>query len=221
MLALALARPAVARADLVTPPGGRECSLEARRQAGEHCVACAAQFSDPTSCAVAHAHRGYAFRCRGKGDVAWIEVWCKTGDEGPSSLTEPPDAAPEVGSPAPEPPGPVPPPTVVDASTNTTGPSEPVPAVGPRPVTRSSPSVLAPAEKRGSCGACALGARSEALPSAAFALLAAALALCRRAQRLMRSRSITCVGSASSMLERNKRSSSNAASSPLPAARSK
>lgn len=90
---VALCSPA-AWADVPPPDGYVEtCTIQDRQDAGESCVDCFADFSNPDHCADTVGTQGYTHECRAWGGSAWSEVWCRA------------DAAEGTGEGAPTPDG--------------------------------------------------------------------------------------------------------------------
>jgi MYXO-CTERM domain-containing protein len=178
----ALSAATAAHADLAPPPGQTErCTLALQLKEGEICVSCNTYLAEADACQKQHAPRGFAFRCRTRGASTWSELWCKSST-GPnvSSLSDPVDGGAEDSSaPAPATSS-APAPTSDHAS-----PSSSTAAGGhsPSPITSASPAPPASPEKSGSCGACAVGQKTDGAASFTGAWLALVAAAARRRRR--------------------------------------
>lgn len=148
-----LAHSESSRADVAPDPSYVEsCTLEQQKQSGDECLECRASFQDPEACRTEHATGGFAQRCRTRGASVWTEIWCRVKPSGENGGEQ--------------------------------GFAEPPPGDEPAQLATndSAPAPLAPPEKRGSCGACSVGAPSH--PDATLALLlASAMLLGRRRPR--------------------------------------
>lgn len=93
-LLVALALPALARADIPPSPDYVEtCTVANHQGPGEQCLVCGeAYHGDVDACQRQHAPTGHARRCRTAGASVWQEVWCKGGAAGPP-VKAPPAAA--------------------------------------------------------------------------------------------------------------------------------
>lgn len=102
-LALALALPSLARADLPPPPGYVEsCTVEKQQGPGDECLVCGdAYHGDVDACERKHAATGHTRRCRTSGASVWQEVWCKGGAKTDPAPTETKDVAAPPASPTP------------------------------------------------------------------------------------------------------------------------
>lgn len=95
LLALGLAVPSIARADIPPSPGYVEtCTVENEQRPGEECVLCGdAYHGERDACEKQHGPAGYARRCRTAGASVWKEVWCKQS----AAAAGPPVAAGDAG----------------------------------------------------------------------------------------------------------------------------
>lgn len=114
-LIVALALPALARADIPPSPDYVEsCTVANHQGPGQECLICGdAYHGDVDACQRQHAPTGHTRRCRTAGASVWQEVWCKGG--GASPPVKAPPVATDV-KPAPQPATAPPAPAAADSS---------------------------------------------------------------------------------------------------------
>jgi hypothetical protein len=85
-------------ADMPPPAESVEtCTLEKQQQSGEECLMCGASDGDPAKCQKRLAPRGYQRRCRGSGESAWLEAWCRSRSPGAQATPTPRTARGPLG----------------------------------------------------------------------------------------------------------------------------
>lgn len=99
-LALVLALPVAARADVAPEAYLETCSLEAVSFEHRGCEACRASLREPEACAGGHANDGRQQVCRSGGATVWTEVWCLPDDaQVPPTTSTPGPSSEEPSSP--------------------------------------------------------------------------------------------------------------------------
>lgn len=89
-LALGLALPSLARADVPPEPGYVEtCTVENQQGAGEECLVCGDAYHGDVDACKKHEATGHSRRCKTRGASVWSEVWCKPGAKQDAATTPP------------------------------------------------------------------------------------------------------------------------------------